>query len=97
MYVVCVTIWVKPEFVQPFIEATMENARNTRKEPGNVRFDVTQAEDDPARFFLYEMYQTKEGFAAHQQQPHYAKWGDTVETWMAQSRQGLKHHTLFCE
>lgn len=40
MYVVCVTIFVKSEFVQSFIEATFDNARNTRKEAGNVRFDV---------------------------------------------------------
>lgn len=97
MYVVCVTIWVKPENVKEFIAATLENARGTRLEPGNLRFDVCQAEDDPARFFLYEMYQAKEDFQAHQQQAHYILWRDTVNGWMAQSRQGLKHTTLFAE
>ena len=53
MYVVAVTVFVKPEFVQPFIEASLDNARNTRREPGNVRFDVSRAEDDPSRFLLY--------------------------------------------
>jgi (4S)-4-hydroxy-5-phosphonooxypentane-2,3-dione isomerase len=45
MYVVAVTIFVKPEFLEPFKEATLDNARNTRKEPLNVRFDVLQHAD----------------------------------------------------
>ena len=95
MYVVCVTIHVKPEHVRTFIPATLENARNTRNEPGNVRFDLLQAEDDPARFFLYEVYHSKPDFVTHQQTPHYLKWRDTVQDWMAQPRQGVRHHTLF--
>lgn len=95
MYVVAVTVFVKPEFLPQFVEATLDNARNTRKEPMNVRFDVLQAEDDPNRFLLYEVYQAKEGFAQHQATPHYARWRAAVSDWMAQPRQGLKHHTLF--
>jgi len=95
MYVVCVTIFVKGESVQAFIDATLDNARNTRREPGNVRFDVLQAEDDPARFMLYEAYQTKDDFARHQQTAHYLRWKQTVADWMAQPRQGIKHKSVF--
>lgn len=95
MYVVAVTIMVKPEFVAQFIEATHDNARNTRLEPGNLRFDVLQSEDDPARFMLYEAYKQKDDFARHQQTPHYARWKQTVTDFMAQPRQGIKHHALF--
>jgi autoinducer 2-degrading protein len=95
MYVVCVTVFVKPEFVGQFINATFENARHTRREPGNVRFDVIQAEDDASRFMLYEAYQSKSAFTEHQQTPHYAAWKATVAGWMAQPRQGVKHNALF--
>jgi (4S)-4-hydroxy-5-phosphonooxypentane-2,3-dione isomerase len=91
MYVVAVTVFVKPDYVQQFIEATLDNARNTRREPTNVRFDVLQAEDDPNRFLLYEVYHAKEDFARHQQTEHYLRWKSTVAEWMAQPRQGLKH------
>lgn len=97
MYVVCVTVYVKPEYVDEFIAATLENARNTRTEPANVRFDVLRAEEDPNRFFLYEVYKTKDGFVAHQQTAHYLKWRDTVQPWMAQPRQGVRHNSLFFE
>lgn len=95
MHVVAVTIFVKPEFVTQFIEATLDNARNTRREPGNLRFDVLRAEEDPTRFMLYEAYKAKEDFAKHQQTEHYLRWKSTVADWMAQPRQGVKHHTIF--
>jgi (4S)-4-hydroxy-5-phosphonooxypentane-2,3-dione isomerase len=95
MYVVCVTIHVTPDHVQDFIHATLENARGSRQEPGNVRFDVLQAEGDPARFFLYEVYREKEDFARHQQTPHYLQWKETVAAWMAVPRQGVRHTSLF--
>ncbi len=95
MYVVVVSVFVKPEFVDQFIEATLDNARNTRKEPGNVRFDVLQTQDDPTRFTLYEAYHVKEGFAQHQATAHYARWKEAVTPWMAQPRVAGKHDSIF--
>jgi autoinducer 2-degrading protein len=95
MFVVCVTIYVKPEKVPAFIEATLDNAVNTRKEPNNIRFDLSQAEEDPTRFFLYEVYQAKEDFAKHQQTEHYLRWKGAVTDWMREPRVGVKHVPLF--
>ena len=95
MFIVVVTAKVKPDKVQPFIDITLENARNTRLEPGNARFDVLQDEEDPTRFTLYEAYHSKDGHAAHQKTAHYAKWRDTVETWMAEPRARTKNKAVF--
>jgi autoinducer 2-degrading protein len=95
MFVVCVAVSVKPEFVQQFIEATMDNARNSRREAGNLRFDVLQTEEDPARFTLYEAYHTAKDFERHQQTDHYARWKAAVTPWMAEPRKALKHRALF--
>lgn len=95
MYIVSVTVFVKSEFIDAFKEATLDNARNTRKEPGNARFDVLQAEEDPARFLLYEAYHQKEDFAKHQQTEHYLRWKNKVADWMAQPRQGIRHTSIF--
>jgi autoinducer 2-degrading protein len=91
MYVVCVTVWVKPGTEGPFLEATVSNHRGTRQEPGNVRFDVLRKEDDPCQFFLYEVYRTADDFTRHQQTPHYLAWRQAVEPMMAQKRQGVRH------
>ena len=95
MYVVCVTVFVKPDFVDQFIQATLANARSTRQEGGNARFDVLQSEQDPARFLLYEGYLTKDDFARHQQTEHYLRWKQAVAEWMAQPREGARHQSLF--
>jgi autoinducer 2-degrading protein len=95
MYAVCVTVHVKPENAQDFIQATLENARQSWLEPGNVRFDVLRAESNPAQFFLYEVYREKEDFTRHQQTPHYLRWKETVAPWMAVPRQGVRHVSLF--
>jgi autoinducer 2-degrading protein len=95
MYIVAVTIKVKPEHVEAFVAATLANARGTRNEPGNARFDVSRAEDDPNRFLLYEAYRTKDDFVAHQKTPHYLTWRDTVKDWMAEPRVGVRHTNLF--
>ncbi len=95
MYVVSVTVYVKPDKIDSFIQATLDNARHTRQEPGNERFDVLQAEGDPARFLLYEAYDSPEDFARHQQTEHYLRWREAVADAMAQPRQGIRHHSLF--
>lgn len=97
MYVVCVTIFVKEDAVEQFIEATLDNCRATRKEKANVRFDFLCSEEDPLRFFLYEAYQSKEDFAAHQQTTHYLKWKETVADMMAKPRQGVRHVNIYPE
>ncbi|RJP20805.1 MAG: antibiotic biosynthesis monooxygenase [Candidatus Omnitrophota bacterium] len=95
MYVVCITVHVAPGRANDFIEATLKNASGTRKEPGNVRFDVLRAIDDENRFFLYEVYKTPADFTAHQQTKHYLNWRETVQDWMAEKRQGVKHRSIF--
>lgn len=95
MYVVCVSVWVKPGAEDAFLSATLDNARHTRREPGNVRFDVLQGTEDPARFFLYEVYRSPEDFQAHQQTEHYLRWREAVAPMMAQPRQGVRYVSRF--
>ena len=95
MYIVCVTIKVKPEHVQDFIEATRHNHEGSVQEPGCVRFDVLQGAEDPAQFFLYEVYRTPEDFDAHKQTPHFSRWRDTAEPMMAEPRTRALYHGVF--
>jgi (4S)-4-hydroxy-5-phosphonooxypentane-2,3-dione isomerase len=97
MYVVCVTVMVVPEHVEAFVSATLDNAKGTRKEPGNARFDVLRALDDPSRFFFYEVYADEAGFRAHQETPHYLAWKERVAPMMAVPRVGVKHTSVFPE
>ena len=42
MIIMHVFIQVKPEYVEAFRKATIENASNSIREPGIARFDVIQ-------------------------------------------------------
>jgi quinol monooxygenase YgiN len=95
MLIVHVHVWVKPEFVEAFKEATIENASASLKEPGVARFDVIQQQDDPAKFILVEVYRSAEAAAAHKETPHYAKWRDAVAPMMAQPRSSVKFTNIF--
>ena len=95
MYVVLVHVHVKPETVEAFCQATMENARNSVQEPGIARFDVIQNTDDPTRFVLVEVYRTPDDPARHKETAHYQKWRDTVADMMAEPRNGVRYANVF--
>lgn len=95
MLVVHVMVHVKPDQVEAFKVATLENARNSVREPGIARFDVIQRPDDPARFVLVEVYRTPEDPARHKETAHYQTWRDTVADMMAEPRTGIKYTNVF--
>jgi autoinducer 2-degrading protein len=95
MLIVHVFVHVKPDCVEAFTEASLENARHSLQEPGIARFDVIQQQDDPTRFVLVEVYRTSEDPGRHKETAHYAKWRDSVAAMMAEPRTGLKYSNLF--
>ena len=97
MLIVHVFVHVRPDAVDAFADATRENARNSVREPGVVRFDVIQQEDDPTRFVLVEIYRTPDDPGRHKQTAHYAAWRDAVEPMMAEPRRSVKYRALFPE
>lgn len=95
MQIVHVHVNVKPEFVEAFKLATIENASNSVKEAGIARFEVMQQTDDPTKFILIEIYKTADAPGAHKETPHYKRWRDTVMRMMAEPRQGIKYTNIF--
>ena len=96
MHIVHVFIQVKPEFVDAFKSASLENASNSINEPGIARFDVIQQLDDVTRFVLLEVYHDEHlAPAAHKQTKHYAQWRDTVAEMMAEPRYAIKYSNIF--
>ncbi|NQU43993.1 antibiotic biosynthesis monooxygenase [bacterium] len=95
MFIVHVFVHVKPDRMDDFKAATVENARNSVREAGIARFDVVQQQDDPTRFVLVEVYRTAQDAARHKETAHYQKWRDTVEAMMAEPRSALKFANVF--
>lgn len=95
MFIVHVHVNVKPEFIDAFKQATIENARASLREPGVARFDVVQQNDDPSRFILVEVYRTAEAPAQHKDTAHYFAWRDNVTPMMVEPRTGVKYSNIF--
>jgi len=86
MHIVHVHIHVKPEQIEAFKKATVENAQSSLQEVGIARFDFLQQSDDPTRFILTEVYRTPQDPARHKETAHYQRWRATVEPMLAEER-----------
>lgn len=95
MLIVHVHVQVKPECVDAFKAATIVNAQASRREPGVIRFDVVQQQDDPTRFVLVEVYRDTAAATAHKETRHYPVWRDTVAAMMAAPRTSVKFNNVF--
>ena len=95
MFIVHVFVHVQLQEGEKFKAASIENARNSIREPGVARFDVIQQQDDPTRFVLVEVYRTADDPLRHKETQHYEKWRDTVADMMAEPRTSMKFSNVF--
>ncbi len=80
--------YLKPEFIEAYLAATLENAQSTLDEPGVLRFDILQDQKDPTYFSLFEVYRDLAAREAHLQTAHFLKWKETVKGQEMFARQG---------
>jgi quinol monooxygenase YgiN len=95
MHIVHVHVHVKPEAVEAFKQASLDNASNSVQEAGVVRFDVVQQSDDPTRFVLVEIYRSPQDQLKHRETAHYLRWRDAVADWMVEPRTPMKYVNVF--
>ena len=95
MLIVHVHVHVKPEHIEAFKLATIENASNSVKEPGIARFDVVQQADDPSRFVLLEAYRDTEATTHHKATAHYHAWAEKVADMLAEPRSRVVYANIY--
>ena len=95
MFIVLVSVHVKPEYVEAFRQATIENSSNSVHEPGIAQFDFLQQSDDPSSFMLYEVYRSPDAPAQHRETAHYKNWLAKVTDMMAEPRTRLTYGNVF--
>ena len=95
LLIVHVSVHVRPDRIESFKAATIDNARQSVEEPGILRFDVLQQSDDPSRFVLTEVYRSAAAAGAHKETAHYQIWRDTVADMMAEARSSVKFANVF--
>jgi (4S)-4-hydroxy-5-phosphonooxypentane-2,3-dione isomerase len=97
MLIIHVHVRVKPESIEAFRKASLENARNSVQEAGITRFDVLQESEDPARFLFIEVYRTPDAPAQHKTTAHYLAWRDAVASMMAEPRTSVQYNNVFAD
>jgi len=95
MFVLFVQFRVKPEHVDAFRKASIENARHSAQEPGVARFDMIQDLEDASRFAFVEVFRSAEAHAAHRETDHYLTWRDTVADMTSEPRSATKYVSVF--
>jgi len=75
MLAIWVKVRVKPDQKKRFLEAIEIDALGSeRDEPGCLRFNVLQDEQDENIYYFYEVYKDEAAVEAHRTMPHYAVW-----------------------
>jgi quinol monooxygenase YgiN len=79
-HVVVVIVRVKLELLSEFERALLHNARESvARDPGCLRFDVSQDNDDGSRWVLHEVYESPAAHAAHRESPHFLAYSAVAD------------------
>jgi quinol monooxygenase YgiN len=71
MSTVIATYRTLPEAADAVADVLVRHAAASVQEPGCRQFLAHRALDDPTRFFLYEVYESEDAFAAHRRSEHF--------------------------
>lgn len=95
MYIFQVHHYIKPEMIEAYKAATLENARQTVLEAGILRFDVFQDAKDPTHFSLFEVYRDLQAREYHLQTPHFLAWKEVALQSFARKGNGDEFEAIF--
>ena len=62
---------VSPNNHDQVLDLLHELAAQSRREPGNISFDIFENAEDSTRIVLLERYESREAFAQHRDTPHF--------------------------
>ncbi|MEX3942687.1 putative quinol monooxygenase [Paraburkholderia sp. BR10937] len=78
------SITPKPEHVAD-VEALMRDmVSHTRKEPGNLRYDLLRRADGAPGFYLYETYVDEAALQAHRDSAHFVAYRAKIGAWVTE-------------
>ena len=77
-FVVAIQIVAKPGEEDVVADALQSLVQPTMAEPGVKLFLPYRSPTDPATFFIFELYHSEAGWAAHQQTSHFKSFADNL-------------------
>lgn len=83
MIYVVATLTVKPEMRAEMIEGAKACIAETRKEPGNIAYDMHESVTDPARMVFVEQWENAEALGPHRKTDHMKAFGQIAAKCLA--------------
>jgi len=78
------SITPKPEHVADVEALMLDMVVQTRKEPGNVRYDLLRRADGAPGFYLYEIYLDEAAVQAHRESAHFIAYRAKIGAWVTE-------------
>ncbi|TDG10248.1 antibiotic biosynthesis monooxygenase [Paraburkholderia guartelaensis] len=72
----------KQEHVKDVEEELLRMVSASRKEPGNLRYDLYRISEGPTSFHLFETYDGPAAMDAHRASAHYQNYRAKVVNWL---------------
>ena len=88
---VMVAVTIKPDRRDEFLKVMHADAQGSRGEPDCLRFDLLVDNEDPNKFYFYEVYKNaNDAMDFHKAQPHYKAWTEFKESGGVLSQEASK-------
>ncbi|MEX3918112.1 MULTISPECIES: putative quinol monooxygenase [Paraburkholderia] len=78
------SITPKPEHVAEVETLMRDMVSHTRKEPGNLRYDLLRRADGAPGFYLYETYVDEAAVQAHRDSAHFVAYRAKIGAWVTE-------------
>ncbi len=77
MLALIVEVRIKPDKRDKFLEVIKYDALHSEQdEPGCLRFNVLQDNEDANRYYFFEVYKDEAALQAHREAPHFKHWSE---------------------
>lgn len=83
MIYVIATLTVKPEMRAEFIEGAKACIAETRKEAGNIAYDLHESVTDPAKVVFVEQWENAEALEPHRKAEHMRAFGRVAKNCLS--------------
>lgn len=83
MFSLIVTFKVKPGKSSEFLAAISKVISSTRREAGNVLYQLSADESDETRYFLYEIYTDRQAYESHTREPYLSEFREEIKDLLA--------------
>lgn len=87
MIIIHARLYVKPEYVEAFLEKSKVLVAGSQAEEGNISYDLFRQTDEPETFIVVEEWKDMEAIEFHNNTPHFTGFFAEAGSYFAKPAQ----------